>query len=139
MPNVRVLVSPDGRFIAVIEVADRSHLQPAEEAVDVWCIGKVAPSAFKGLHLTEPSEEEEEIADADASILKVSLCGARLPKAGPPAGPPRSNSSIEIRIKVRARCHAARIALERRGKQTSLSWVPQCRRTQSQASQVLMT
>jgi hypothetical protein len=108
--DVRVLASPGRRFIAIIEVVDRAHLQPAEEAVDVGRAGTVAPATFNDLHLTEPSEEEEEVADADALILKVSLHSLRLPEAGPPAGRPRAGGGIEIRIKVRARRHAARIA-----------------------------
>ena len=118
MLNMRMRARPGGWIVASIEAVGGSDLEPPEEAVDVGGGAPVAPAAFEGLHLSKPSEEEEEMADSDSLLLKMSLGRACLAKAGLPPRQPRTRSGGEIGVKVSARGRAAWFTNELRNNRT---------------------
>ena len=62
-----------------------THLQPSEQAMDVWGPRNESPTCTNPLSSAKPPEEEEHVANADPLLCQVTLCSTNLAKTGPPA------------------------------------------------------
>jgi hypothetical protein len=72
--------------------------------VSVGGVRVVAPALVRlPLDLAEPTEEEEQVADAHALAFQMALRRADLAERGPPAGRARERVRAQVGVQVRAR------------------------------------
>jgi len=99
--EVRMTVKPrirlERRPRIVANCNDPPDLEPSEDPV----LGRTreAPSFLEHCG-TEKTEEEKEIARADARVTEMPLGGRNLPERSPPARPARERTRLEIGIEV---------------------------------------
>lgn len=78
---------------------DLTDLEPAEQHMQVWGAATVSPDpAPEILHLAEPAEEQEQVADADTLVGQMLLRGADLTESRPPAWKPGPGGRRQVGI-----------------------------------------
>ena len=102
MAHMRVSFKP-GRHVLrsdFVHLDDLADLQPAEEGMYVWRALGVVQMPRLPCCLPEPSEKQEQVANAYLLILKVPLRGSDLSKRRPPAGQATKRLAIQVRVQV---------------------------------------
>ena len=77
---------------------DLSHPKPAEEHMEVRRLRTVSVLPANELDVAEPTEEQEEIINANAHALQVPLSGAVLTERRQPTGSSLARRAFQVRI-----------------------------------------
>ncbi len=98
---MRVIAGP-WQFILckIINPVHLAHLQPAPNPVKRSGVPDELPGCALLLHIPEQAEKQEQIAHPYLLFAKVSLGGAGLTQARPPAGFPGINIGYQVRVEV---------------------------------------
>src|SRR4051812_39425325 len=98
-----MIAQPGGKTIRA-NAQNLPDLQPTKDHVKIAGAVHIAVAPSHFLDLAEPPEEQEQVANADTLVLEMPLCGAVLPKRGPPAASPIACGGIKIRIEMGRPC-----------------------------------
>ncbi len=82
------------------QLDDLAYLHPAVQHVQVGRAADEPKSARRSLDASEPSEEEEQVADPDLMPRKVCCCRSRLPEYGPPSTKARERIAVQVGIEM---------------------------------------
>jgi len=83
---------------------DVAHFHPSVEHMQFWCATYVSPNTTGLLNLSEPAEEQEEVANANALVAQIALCRVDLPESGTPAVYSWQGTSIQVGVKMTVVC-----------------------------------
>jgi hypothetical protein len=84
----------------VCQIDDFAHLHPAVNYVQVGRSPDKSPTSISVFGLSEPSEEQEEVAFADGMPCKMALGSIDLSESRPPTNGSRQRSCVQVWIEV---------------------------------------